>query len=116
MEIHVIEAKIRYRTTEEGGRRSGGVVSGYRGQFHYDGADFDGFQYFPDLDPQVLTELGQEIRTFVLFPLIRWEQVHKHVLQVGKLFEIREGAKTVGEGIVTRLDVPAIEWEKLITS
>jgi translation elongation factor EF-Tu-like GTPase len=113
MHWHVIEARIRYRTSEEGGRK-GIVANGYRGQFYYDGEDHDGFQYFPDTDPSGNVELGREVRAFVQFAEVLWDQIHKQHLQVGKAFEIREGRRVVGEGTVTRLDVPIIEWKDII--
>ena len=112
MLYHVIESQIRYCTPDEGGRKTG-VYSGYRGQFHYDGDDFDGFQYFPD-DPKSMIALGHEVRAFVRFLEDRWEQIHKINVQVGKTFQICEGARIVGVGVVTRLDVPESEWANLI--
>lgn len=107
MDLHWIEARIRYRTPEEGGRKTG-VFSGYRGQFYYDGDDHDGFQYFPDRLEQ-LVELGEQVRAHVRFRIQRWEEVHRHKIHVGKRFEIREGRKVVGDGVVTLLEVPAVE-------
>jgi translation elongation factor EF-Tu-like GTPase len=63
---HIIEARIRYVTTREGGRESG-VSSGYRGQFFYDGKDYDGFQSFPDFELTEVVEQGKEVRAFVQF-------------------------------------------------
>lgn len=108
MPYHEIETRIRYLTTEEGGRKTP-VASGYRGQFYYDGNDWDGFQYFPDIAPTEFVELGKEVRVHVRFTYERWEAIHQHKLHVGKSFQVREGSKVVGEGIVTRLDVPAVE-------
>ncbi len=109
MDWHVIEARILYLAPAEGGRRSG-VASGYRGQFYYDGDDFDGFQYFPDLEPGVFIELGREVRTFVRFELERWDLIHQSKITEGMLFEIREGNRTVGRGVVTSIDVDVEKW------
>lgn len=106
---HLIEARIRYLTTAEGGRKSG-VTSGYRGQFYYGGEDFDGFQLFPDVAPDEFVELGHDVRAFVQFVRQRWEQVHQHRLHIGMKFEIREGARTVGHGVVTRLSIDDCEF------
>ena len=97
--FHEIETEIRYLTTEEGGRTSG-VFSGYRGQFHYGGEDYDGFQYFPD-DEAV--ELGTTVRAVVRFFKERWDDVHSGQITVGMPFEIREGRRVVGRGVVTRV-------------
>ena len=60
--FHEIEAEIRYLTREEGGRRTG-VCSGYRGQFFYEGDDYDGFQYFPDLPDGAMVTLPSDCVT-----------------------------------------------------
>src|SRR5262245_25769826 len=104
MKSQFIEAKIRYLTSAEGGRKTG-VASGYRGQFHYQGNDYDGFQSFPDVDQAAFIELGTEVRAFVEFSKGCWDEVHQHSLYVGMPFEIREGSKLVGRGVVTRLAV-----------
>jgi translation elongation factor EF-Tu-like GTPase len=113
MDWHVIEARIHYLTPAEGGRQSG-VASGYRGQFFYEGNDFDGFQLFPDLRPGEFVNLGEEVRAFVQFRKERWNLVHKHVVTLGMPFQIREGSRVVGNGIVTRLVVPGSEWHHLL--
>jgi elongation factor Tu len=112
MDWHVIEARIRYLKPSEGGRRTG-VASGYRGQFFYDD-DYDGFQLFPDVPRDGTVELGSEVRAFVQFAKDRWNDKHERDLHEGMAFKIREGRRTVGEGIVTRLDVPETEWRHLL--
>ena len=103
---HYIEAEIRYLTTEEGGRHSG-VKSDYRGQFHYQGEEqaWDGSQFFPDLKEGEYVELGTTVRALVRFSNERWNVNHSKRIRVGMPFEIREGQKLVGRGIVTRLKV-----------
>ncbi|HAH45422.1 hypothetical protein [Gimesia sp.] len=97
-----IEVEIRYLTTEEGGRQNG-VFNGYRGQFHYNGGDYDGAQFFPELPEGVLLELGITVRAFVRFPQKRWDEFHSKNIRVGMEFLIREGARVVGEGTVKKL-------------
>ncbi|MFK7001015.1 hypothetical protein V3470_07600 [Flavobacterium oreochromis] len=46
-EGHHLEAEIYYLTEAEGGRKTA-VASGYRGQFFYDGRDWDAPQEFID--------------------------------------------------------------------
>jgi len=100
--LHEIEAEIRYLTTEEGGR-SNGVFRGYRGQFYYGRIDYDGFQFFPDVPDDEIVELGTTVRAVVRFPQERWDEVHSKSITVGMPFEIREGSRTVGRGVVTKL-------------
>lgn len=102
--VHVIEARIRYLMTSEGGRNSG-VASGYRGDFVYDGMYYIGQQSFPDYGANDFVELGKEVRAFVCFPREQWDREHQHKLHVGKSFEIREGPRVVGTGVITSLDV-----------
>ena len=101
-DFHEIEAEIRYLTTKEGGRRTG-VADGYRGQFFYDGEDFDGFQFFPALPDGVMVELGSNVRALIRFRREMWEDVHSKKITAGMPFQIREGKKTVGRGVVTRI-------------
>ena len=91
-----IEAQIYYLTTDEGGRKTP-VNSGYRGQFHYDGIDVDAPQEFPD---GLQAKLGEEVRAYLAFltPEISLPKMH-----VGKKFLVREGARTVGRGVVTQV-------------
>jgi translation elongation factor EF-Tu-like GTPase len=100
--FHEIEAEVRYLTTEEGGRKTG-VCSGYRGQFWYEGHDYDGFQYFPDLPAGAMVELGITVRAVIRFRQERWENVHSRKITVGMPFQIREGNRTVGRGIATKV-------------
>jgi translation elongation factor EF-Tu-like GTPase len=100
--FHEIEADIHYLTTEEGGRKTG-VGSGYRGQFFYDGEDHDAIQFFPRLSEDAMVELGTVVRALVRFPQDRWVAVHARRIAIGTPFEIREGRRTVGRGIVTRV-------------
>jgi translation elongation factor EF-Tu-like GTPase len=113
MDYHVIEARIRYLTREEGGRASG-VASGYRGQFYYANQDFDGFQFFPDARPAEFIALGRDVRAFVRFVSDRWEKVHKQRVHVGMPFEIREGNRMVGSGVVTRIDVAPSKYQPIL--
>ncbi|NQU24208.1 MAG: elongation factor Tu [Candidatus Nealsonbacteria bacterium] len=101
-DYHEIETEIRYLTTAEGGR-SKGVWSGYRGQFYYEDEDFDGSQFFPDIADDEMVELGTSVRALVRFLRERWEDVHAARITIGMPFEIREGARTVGRGVVVNV-------------
>ena len=91
-----IQAEITYLSTANGGRE-GYLLSGYRGQFHYDGRDWDAPQYFVDREK---VEPGESV-TANLYFLSPREHVDKVV--VGTVFLIREGLRTVGYGTVTEL-------------
>src|SRR5215831_4162136 len=108
MSFHGVQATVRYLTPDEGGRR-GEIASGYRGQFHYAGEDSpsDAIQQFPDVKAGSMIDLGATVRVVLLFPLDRWKEEHSTRFFVGMPFEIREGRKTVGRGVVTRLEVDA---------
>lgn len=91
-----IEAEIHYLSTANGGRQ-GYVLSGYRGQFFYDGHDWDARQSFIGKSQ---VEPGETVTVELTF-LSPEEHVGKVV--VGTMFLVREGAKTVGYGKVTKL-------------
>ena len=90
------EAKIYYLTENEGGRKYP-VHSGYRGQFHYNGRDWDAPQEFIDKE---ICNLGESVKVKMqtLSP-----DYHIGKLSIGQEFEIREGAKTIGRGKITNL-------------
>lgn len=91
-----LRATIHYLTEEEGGRRSP-IFSGYRGQFYYDGRDWDAAQEFIGTNTALLGEIT-DCYLQTLSP-----QYHQHKFYIGKEFEIREGAKIVGRGIITEI-------------
>ena len=91
-----IEAEITFLPTQAGGRQ-GYVGTGYRGQFYYDGNDWDAEQTFVGCDR---VDPGGTVTATLVFT--RPEQ-HYGKLNVGKVFLVREGLKTVGYGKVTRI-------------
>lgn len=91
-----LEADIYYLTEQEGGRKSD-VRSGYRGQFFYDGNDWDASQEFMDKDVCVLGDTVA-VRLITLSPLFHVGQFY-----IGKTFEVREGKKIVGHGKITKI-------------
>jgi translation elongation factor EF-Tu-like GTPase len=94
-----IEAEVRFLTTEEGGRRTP-VKSGYRGQFFYDGLDWDANHDYPDVE---WVQPGDIVRSLICFM-----SPEKHVGKVvlGKEFSIREGTRVIAKGRVVRLLLP----------
>ena len=91
-----IEAEIYYLTTKEGGRNTP-VFSGYRGQFYYNGLDCDAPQEFPDMEE---VKPGETVRAYLAFLS---PQLHANNIHEGMEFLVREGAKTVGKGKVTKI-------------
>ncbi len=91
-----LEGEIYYLTEQEGGRK-GYVKSGYRGQFYYDGKDWDAVQEFMDKE---ICNPGDtvKVRLQTLSP-----DFHVGQFYIGKKFETREDGRTVGQGIITRI-------------
>jgi len=88
------EAEIYYLTEKEGGRKNP-VHSGYRGQFYYNGRNWDAPQEFIDKE---ICNLGETVKVKMktLSP-----EYHAGKLSIKQDFEIREGAKTIGRGTIT---------------
>lgn len=91
-----LEAEIYYLTENEGGRKSY-VKSGYRGQFFYNGRDWDAAQEFIDKE---ICNPGETIKVKLqtLSP-----DFHIGQFYIDQFFETREGAKTVGQGKITKI-------------
>ena len=91
-----IEGMVEFLTTEAGGRK-GPAFSGYRPQFYYAGRDWDANQEYPDVKQ---VNPGDTVRTIFSFlsPSEHWGMV-----EVGMPFLIREGARTVAYGKVTKI-------------
>jgi translation elongation factor EF-Tu-like GTPase len=85
-----LTAEITFLTSNEGGRRTF-VLSGYRGQFYYDGSDWDATYVFSH-DP---VEPGESVEALIL--LIN-RTAHQGRFYPGKEFEIREGNRAVARG------------------
>ena len=91
-----IEAEIYFLRPEEGGRKTP-AYSGYRPQFFYNDQDWDAPQTYPDTD---MVNPGDTVRAYLAFlsPQEHFGKVH-----VEMKFEVREGARTVGKGTVTKI-------------
>ena len=91
-----LEAEIYYLTEAEGGRKTP-VASGYRGQFYYDGKDWDAPQVFIDKE---WCNPGEKVKVQLTTasPFL-----HFGKFETGKTFKVREGARTVGEGVITKV-------------
>src|SRR5262249_9569480 len=93
-----IEARISFLRPDEGGRHSP-VSSGYRPQFHYasDAQVWDAQHTYPDV---ASVAPGDSVRAILCFTS---PEYHRGRIELGMPFEIREGAKLVGRGVVTRI-------------
>lgn len=91
-----IEAEIYFLTPQEGGRETP-VFNGYRPQFYYNENDWDAQHIYPDVEQ---VNPGDTVRVYLGFlsPKEHLGKVH-----VGMEFLIREGARTVGKGVITKI-------------
>ncbi|WP_207621528.1 hypothetical protein [Flavobacterium sp. AJR] len=98
-----LEAEIYYLTEQEGGRKTA-VNNGYRGQFYYNGKDWDAPQQFIDKET---CNLGETVKVY-----LQTLSTDFHIGQffVGQEFETREGAKIVGKGKITRIIRPDFNY------
>lgn len=94
--IPELRATIYYLSEAEGGRKTS-VGNGYRGQFYYDGKDWDACQTFIDKEICLLEESVDCYLTTAN------PHFHTQKFYIGKEFEVREGAKIVGRGIITEI-------------
>ncbi len=90
------EAEITFLPTEHGGRSSP-VKSDYRGQFYYDGHDWDAIQRYPDASGVCPGETARAYLTFAS------PSEHMGRLRPGTVFLIREGNRVVAYGKITRV-------------
>jgi translation elongation factor EF-Tu-like GTPase len=93
---HDIEAEIYFLTTEEGGRL-GPAFDDYRPQFFYDGHDWDARHLYPDVKQ---VNPGETVRAYLGFMS---PAEHLGKIFVNMPFQIREGARIVGKGKVTKI-------------
>ena len=90
-------AEITFLTPDEGGR-SNPPCSGYRGQFYYDGHDWDANQIYAT-DEWV--QPGDTVETILQFLS---PQAHRGRIHAGMEFLVREGNRTVGRRRLTWVD------------
>ncbi len=91
-----IEVELRFRTPEEGGRDSP-CNSGYRPQMYYDGHDWVINIFFPDAD-QVWP--GDTVRAY--FCMMSPNDHVKHI-HPDMEFKLREGARVIADGRITKV-------------
>ena len=93
---HDIEAEIYFLKPEEGGR-STPAFNGYRPQFYYEGNDWDASHVYPDVNQ---VNPGDTVRAYLGFVS---HAEHWRKLYPDMKFEIREGARIIGRGKITRI-------------
>ena len=91
-----IEAEIYFLTPEEGGRAVP-AFTGYRPQFYYNGQDWDASHIYPDVE---VANPGETVRAYLGFLS---PQEHLGKVYAGMEFLIREGSRTVGKGVITKI-------------
>lgn len=91
-----VEVEIYYLPTADGGRQRA-AFTGYRGQFYYEGQDWDAIQTFIETDS---VSPGSTVRAYVAFLS---PSAHSRRVAPGMPFLIREGRRIVGYGVVERL-------------
>lgn len=97
--VHVV-ADVTYYSADRGGRKTPILANlTYRPQFHIDDADWDARQTFPQLSEGdvVITEHPYEV-------WFEFSNLDHTSLKCGQTFQIREGAKVVGAGTITRVN------------
>jgi elongation factor Tu len=87
------EAEVYVLTKEEGGRHTP-FFSGYRPQFYIRTTDVTGEIRLPEGIEMVMPGDNVNLKVTLIYPV---------ALEVGQRFAIREGGKTVGAGVVTKI-------------
>jgi len=103
-------AELKYRTTEQGGRRTP-ANSGYRPQLKFDFTEMQtsGHQFFIGTDSvepgeTILAQIGMNSTQF-----------YENKLEIGMEFEFREGATIIGIGQITEIINKSLEKKKAST-
>lgn len=99
-----IEAKVYILSKEEGGRHTP-FFSGYRPQFYFRTTDVTGTIYFAQDESKEMVMPGDDAT-------ILGKLESPIAIQEGLTFAIREGGKTVGSGIVTKVFMDEDEFLK----
>jgi elongation factor Tu len=89
----VFEAQVYVLTKEEGGRHTP-FFTGYRPQFYFRTTDVTGEVVLPEGVEMVMPGDNVNLRVKLIAPV---------ALEEGLRFAIREGGRTVGAGVVTKI-------------
>jgi elongation factor Tu len=87
------EAQVYVLTKEEGGRHTP-FFTGYKPQFYIRTTDVTGTIYLPEGVEMVMPGDNLNLRIELMYPV---------ALEEGMRFAIREGGRTVGAGVITRI-------------
>ncbi len=87
------EAQVYVLTKEEGGRHTP-FFTGYKPQFYIRTTDVTGTVYLPEGVEMVMPGDNLNLRIELMYPV---------ALEEGMRFAIREGGRTVGAGVITRI-------------
>ncbi len=87
------EAQVYVLTKEEGGRHTP-FFSGYKPQFYIRTTDVTGTIYLPEGVEMVMPGDNLNLRVELMYPV---------ALEEGMRFAIREGGRTVGAGVITKI-------------
>ena len=73
------------------------MLSGYRGQFHYNGLDWDAPHEYPDVEQ---VNPGDTVKAYLAFmrPGMHFKNIYE-----GMEFLVREGSRTVGKGTIVKI-------------
>ena len=95
LHITKFKAEVYVLTKEEGGRHTP-FFSNYRPQFYFRTTDVTG----------VIDTYQKELKWLCLVTTLKCtvELIHPIAIEKGTKFSIREGGRTVGAGIVTKID------------
>lgn len=96
-----VQAEIIFLSPEQGGRLTPTIANYYyRPQFYIDGHDYDAMHTYPDLKRGDQIQPGKKHCVLLEFmsPQLIWPK-----LEVGKAFQIREGAKVVATGTIQNI-------------
>ncbi len=105
-ELILIKAKMRLKTTEEGGRING-IKSGYRPnhvfEFNEKGELKEAFMGDIQFEGDNFLELGKEYEVIVRFLFV---QRMERFMDIGRTWWINEGGRTVGEAKIIKFELP----------
>ena len=96
----MILASITLLRTEDGGRSSP-ITSGYRGQFFFDGHDFDCSEF--KIQPERWVHPGETAEVRIVLSEYASSML-KDKVAPGNTFELHEGKKPVAVGTVIAVD------------
>jgi translation elongation factor EF-Tu-like GTPase len=97
MSQRAVTARLVLLPTTKGGR-SGPLLSGYRSLLRFEGTEVD-FGFEVELDPEAESS-GIAPGAFGTGRLSFWATEHLPVVVPGQRFELREGTRVVGHGMI----------------